>query len=218
MIVDERIGAYLALLNADGPPFCEAVRKDAEAEGVPIVRREAESLLKTLICIKKPRRILEIGTAVGYSALLMSECMPPGCEITTIESYHKRVICARDNIKKAGKEDVIKLLEGDALEILEKLEGEFDFIFMDAAKGQYAEFFRLCEPLCPQGGIVVCDNVLQEGTLVHSRYLINQRDRTIHSRMREFLQGITHREDFTTTILPVGDGMAVSVKMSPSCK
>lgn len=215
MIVDERIGSYIDSLHMDGPLLCEEIRREAEAEGVPIIRRAAESFLRTLICMKKPRRILEIGSAVGYSAILMSEWMPEGCEITTIESYHKRVLQAEENIKKCGKQDVIHLIEGDALEILKGLTGEYDFIFMDAAKGQNAEFLSLCEPLCAPGCVIVTDNVLQEGNIVQSRYLIKQRDRTIHTRMRDYLYDITHRDDLVTTIIPAGDGMAVSVKSIP---
>lgn len=212
MIVDERLAAYLDLLTPDGTRLLEDIRKEAEKDGVPIIRREAESFLKSIICMKQPRRILEIGTAVGYSALMMSGWMPEGCEITTIESFHKRVVIAGDNIKKAGKQDVIKLIEGDAVEILGTLNGGYDFVFMDAAKGQYKEFFRLCAPLCAPGSVIVCDNVLQDGTIVQSRYLINQRDRTIHSRMRDFIYDITHREDFTSSVVPLGDGIAVCVK------
>ena len=157
-------------------------------------------------------KILEVGTAIGFSALLMSEYAPQGCHITTIEKYEKRIPLAKENFKKAGKEDKITLLEGDAVEILADMQETFDFIFMDAAKGQYIHFLpdilRLLEP----GGLLVSDNILQDGDIVESKYAVTRRNRTIHNRMREYLYALTHHEKLETVILPVADGVTLSTK------
>lgn len=163
--------------------------------------------------MKQPERILEVGTAIGFSALLMSEYAPKGCRITTIEKYEKRIPLAKENFRKAGKEDQITLLEGDALEILKNLNGIYDFIFMDAAKGQYIHFLPDILKLMPPGGVLVSDNVLQDGDVLESRYAVTRRDRTIHARMREYLYQLKHNEQLRTDILPLGDGVTVSVKL-----
>ena len=171
-----------------------------------------QSFLKVLLAIKRPTRILEVGTAVGFSALLMSEYAPEECTITTIENYEKRIPIARENFKRAGKEQKITLIEGDAMEVLTELSGPYDFIFMDAAKGQYIaylpEVLRILEP----DGVLVSDNVLQDGNIIESRFAVERRDRTIHSRMREYLYTLKHHPDLETSIIPLGDGTAVSVK------
>ena len=140
MIVDERTITYINSLEQGDSEFLRMIAKEAAASFVPIIRKETGSLLKTLVEMKRPRRILEVGTATGYSALLMSEHMPGGSTITTIEKYEKRIPIARENFRRGGKEDVITLLPGDAAEILKSLSGPYDFIFMDAAKGQYIHF------------------------------------------------------------------------------
>ena len=155
---------------------------------------------------------MEVGTAIGFSALLMSEYGPRDCHITTIEKYEVRIPIARENFKKAGKEKEITLIEGDATQILKELTGPYDMIFMDAAKGQYIHFLPDILRLLPTGGILVSDNVLQDGDVLQSRYAVTRRDRTIHSRMREYLYELKHHEGLQTDILPIGDGVAVSVK------
>ena len=179
---------------------------------MPIIRPQMQSLLKFLLAWGKPMKILEVGTAIGFSALLMSEYAPKGCHITTIEKYEKRIPIARENFEKAGKTDDITLLEGDAAQILTQLSETYDFIFMDAAKGQYINFLpdilRLLEP----GGILVSDNILQDGDILESKYIIERRNRTIHNRMREYLYALTHHEELETVILPVADGVTLSAK------
>ena len=171
-----------------------------------------QSLLKFLLTWGRPMKILEVGTAIGFSALLMSEYAPEGCHITTIEKYEKRIPLAKENFTKAGKNEMITLLEGDAVEILAGMDETFDFIFMDAAKGQYIHFLpdilRLLEP----GGILVSDNILQDGDIVESKYAVTRRNRTIHNRMREYLYALTHHEELETVILPVADGVTLSTK------
>ena len=143
----------------------------------------------------------------------MSDYLPEGGHITTIENYEKRIPIARENFRRAGKEDKITLIEGDATEVLAEMEGTFDFIFMDAAKGQYIHWLPMILRLLSDGGILFSDNVLQDGDVVQSRYAVERRDRTIHARMREYLYTLKHMEELETSIIPIGDGAAISVKI-----
>lgn len=211
MIADGRITAYINSLDSGDGSICDEIAREAAASYVPIIRRETAALLKTMVALKQPEKILEVGTAVGYSALLMARVMPDTAHITTIEKFEKRIPIARANFKKAGVEEKITLLEGDAGEILSGLSGNFDFIFMDAAKGQYIHWLPMVLRVLKPGGLLMSDNVLQEGTIVESRYAVERRDRTIHERMREYLYILKHREDLETSILPIGDGVALSV-------
>ena len=211
-IVNERIVDYIISLDKGNSPVCNAIEKEALADGVPIIRKEMGNLLKVLLLLKQPQKILEVGTAVGYSSILMSENMPQNCRITTIENYEKRIPVAKNNFKRAGKEEVITLLEGDAMDILKELDGTYDFIFMDAAKGQYINFLPELLRLMPAGGLLISDNVLQEGDIVESRYGVTRRNRTIHTRMREYIYTLTHAEQLETSIVPIGDGITLSVK------
>ncbi|MCD2491419.1 O-methyltransferase [Lacrimispora sp. NSJ-141] len=213
MIIDERTITYINSLERGDSEICNAIAKEAAASLVPIIRKETASLLKTLVAIRRPEKILEVGTATGYSALLMSEHMPEGCTITTIEKYDKRIPVARENFRRAGKEEVITLLTGDAAEVLRTLEPPFDFIFMDAAKGQYIHFLDEVLRLLPVGGILVSDNVLQDGDVIESRYAVTRRNRTIHARMREYLYALKHMDCLETAVIPIGDGVTVSTKL-----
>lgn len=134
------------------------------------------------------------------------------CHITTIENYGKRIPAAKANFLRAGKENVIELLEGDASQVMKGLAGPYDFVFMDAAKGQYIHFLPEVMRLLAPGGVLVSDNVLQDGDIIESRFAVTRRNRTIHKRMREYLYELTHRDGLTTCVLPMGDGVAVSVK------
>ena len=211
-IVNERIVDYINSLDKGNSPVCNAIEKEALAAGFRIIRKEMGNLLKVLLLLKQPQKILEVGTAVGYSSILMSENMPENCRITTIENYEKRIPVAKSNFKRAGKEEVITLLEGDAMDILKELDGTYDFIFMDAAKGQYINFLPELLRLMPAGGLLISDNVLQEGDIVKSRYGVTRRNRTIHTRMREYIYTLTHAEQLETSIVPIGDGITLSVK------
>lgn len=212
MIVDERMVSFINSLDAGNPAYLNELEEYARATDVPIVRTEMQSFLRLLMKTKKPHRILEVGTAIGFSALLMSEYAPKDCQITTIEKYEKRIPLAKENFKKVGKEKQITLLEGDALEILPTLTQQYDFIFMDAAKGQYIHFLPDILKLLAPDGLLVSDNVLQDGDVLESRFAVTRRNRTIHSRMREYLYTLKHMDELTTAILPLGDGVAVSVK------
>ena len=212
MILDERLTTYINSLDQGNTAFLDALEREAIADHVPIIRRETQSLLKLLLAVKKPMRILEVGTAVGFSALLMAEYAPKGAHITTIENYEKRIPVAEKNFRQAGREGQITLIAGDAAEVLRELTGLFDLIFLDAAKGQYIRFLPELLRLLEEDGLLVSDNVLQEGDILESRFAVTRRDRTIHKRMREYLYELTHCTGLVTTILPVGDGVTVSVK------
>lgn len=214
MIVDERVSSYIESLIAYNSDFLEELREKALADNVPIIKRDTESFLKTLLLLKKPKRILEVGTAVAYSSLVMAETLKGNTDISTIENYEKRVLQARSNIADSPYGDIIHLIEGDASVILEELvqkEEKYDFIFMDAAKGQYINWLDLVLKLLNKEGVLCSDNVLQGGDIVQSRYLIERRDRSIHSRIREYLYELTHRKGSSTTILSLGDGVALTV-------
>lgn len=212
MIVDERMVTFINSLDEGHTEFLEQLEKEAREDAVPIVRREMQSFLKFLMVAARPKRILEVGTAVGFSALLMCEYNPEPCQIITIENYEKRIPIALDNLKKAGKEEQIELLEGDAAEILPTLTEPFDFIFMDAAKGQYIHYMPEAVRLLADGGILMSDNVLQDGDIIESRFAVERRNRTIHSRMRDYLYELKHSDVLETSIIPLGDGVALSIK------
>ena len=213
MIIPERMSVYINSLDTGSGQFLDQLELQAKKDRVPIIRREMQSFLKVLLQIKKPTKILEVGTAVGFSALLMAKYTPEDTRIVTIEKYEKRIPVAKANFQAAGMDHRITLLEGDALEILREMEDSFDFIFMDAAKGQYIHFYPEVMRLLAPEGILVSDNVLQEGDLIESHFAVERRNRTIYKRMREYLYVLKHDERLETSILPVGDGAAVSYKM-----
>ncbi len=188
----ERQTAFIRSLDQGNTSFLNEIEREAREAGVPIIKPETQRLLRFFLQMQKPRTILEIGSAVGFSALLMSEYGPPVCHITTIENFEKRIEKAKENFERAGKEGRITLLAGDAADILPKLTGCYDMIFMDAAKGQYLSFLPEVMRLLSTEGLLLSDNVWQEGDILESRYAVTRRDRTIHSRMREYLYQITH--------------------------
>lgn len=213
MEINERMETFIDSLDKGNTPFLDKIEKYALETEVPIIRKSTQSFLKFLLAYAKPKHILEVGTAIGFSALLMSEYGPKDCHITTIEKYEKRIPIAKQNFKEAGREEQITLLEGDALEILKELKGEYDMIFMDAAKGQYIHFMPDILRLLSPGGLLISDNVLQDGDVVESRFAVTRRNRTIHARMREYLYELKHHPQLETVILPVGDGVTLSVKI-----
>lgn len=235
MIVDEKITEYIRSLEQDMPEYLAALEEQALREEVPIIRKDAQALLRFLLRMKQPMRILEVGTAVGFSCSYMSEYMPEGARIATIEKVAMRIVPAKKNLAGVPGAAQLALLVGDAAEVLRYLTGEnaapeeiylpggdasvwkdnnftegYDLIFMDAAKGQYMNFLPCLLKLLRPGGILVTDNVLQEGSITESKFTITRRDRTIHMRMREYLYELTHREELNTVVLPVGDGMTLT--------
>ena len=212
MIVEERMRTFINSLDTGNTPFLEELEQYALQERVPVIRREMQSFIKMLLALQRPKRILEVGTAIGFSTLLMCEYGPADVQITTIENYEKRIPLAKENFRKAGQESKITLLEGDATKILAGLSGSYDLIFMDAAKGQYIHWLPDVIRLLKKGGVLLSDNVLQDGNLIESHYIVERRDRTIYKRMREYLYQLKHDPLLETSILPLGEGVTVSVK------
>lgn len=212
MIVNERIVSYIHSLEKTNTPLLEEMERFAKETNVPIIRKEMEGFLRTMVEIKQPKRILELGCAIGYSAILMSEYMPKDCKITTIENYDKRIPIATEYINRSVRKADINLIFGDALEEVPKLKKGFDFVFMDAAKAQYINFLPPVLEVMNKGGILIADNVLQEGDLVESKFTVTRRNRTIHKRIREFLYEVKNNEQLTTSVIPIGDGITLSVK------
>ncbi|SFG13977.1 Predicted O-methyltransferase YrrM [Lachnospiraceae bacterium C7] len=210
MIVDERLTTYINSLGSSNTEILDIIEKEALQSFVPIIRKEMQSFLKLLLQMKRPKRILEVGTAVGFSTILMAEYDPVKCDITTIENYEKRIPIAKENFKRAKKEEQITLLEGDATEILKQLDGKFDMIFMDAAKGQYINFLPDVLRLLDKDGVLISDNVLQDGDIIESHFMIDRRNRTIYKRMRSYLYELTHNEKLVTSVMPIGDGITVT--------
>ena len=215
MIVEPRLIEYLNSLEMELPPHLAKLEAEALQNEVPIIRKEAQSLLRFLIELKQPKRILEVGTAIGFSASFMCEYMPKDCNLTTIEKVPMRIVEANKNLFSLQRKDDITFLTGDAEEILCELReqgNQYDFVFLDAAKAQYMNFLTQILPMLSEGAILVTDNVLQEGSIIESKYCITRRDRTIHMRMWEYLYELKHNDTLTTSIVTVGDGMALSVK------
>ena len=215
MIVNDRIVSYIHSLESQNSETLAKIEQCAIKDNVPIIRKEMESFLRVMLSISKPLNVLELGCAIGYSAILMSEYLPEGGHITTIENYDKRIVEAKANIEMAGLSSKITLLEGDAMEVMKDLESEkYDFVFMDAAKAQYINFLPEVMRLMKPGAILIADNVLQDGDIIESRYGLVRRNRTIHSRMREYMYQVKHMEELETTIVPIGDGITMSVKVT----
>lgn len=212
MIVDERMVTYINSLDMGNTPLLNEIEKEAKADLVPVIRREMQSFLKVLLAIHRPLRVLEVGTAVGFSALLFCEYGPENMQVTTIEKYEKRIPIARENFCRAGRENQITLLEGDAADILKELQESYDLIFMDAAKGQYIHFLDDVLRLMKPGSVLVSDNVLQGGDIIESHYAVERRNRTIYKRMREYLYELKHNDKLLTSVIPLGDGVTVSVR------
>ena len=211
---EHRISEYLHSLEPEADPLFKELRQYAAENEVPIIRIETESFIRTVLEMLKPKRILEIGTAIGYSSICMAEASE--AKILTIENYDKRIPIAKENIKRSGFSDRIRLIEGDAGDILRRLATDnesFDFIFLDAAKGQYPVWLPDIMSLMHTGSLLLADNVLQDGTVTESRFAIPRRERTTHERMRDFLYIIKHNENLRSSVLNVGDGVSLSVRL-----
>lgn len=211
MIVNENVADYIDSLYKDGSEFMEDLRSEAEEDLVPIIRRQTEGFIKSLLLLRRPERILEIGTGVAYSAIFMCETLPE-CRITTIENYAPRIEAAKRNIKRAGLEERIELIEKDVACALLELKGPYDFIFLDGPKAQYELFLPELLRMTEAGGVILADNVLQDGDISLSRFAVARRQRTIHERLRKFLYDVTHSPHLDTSILTIGDGLSLSIK------
>ena len=212
MIINERMSSFINSYAAPNSEGLNELEQFSIETNVPIIRKEMQTLLKFLLDLTHPSNVLEVGTAIGFSSILMAENLPKESHITTIEKYEKRIPAARENFKKFGVEDRITFLTGDATDILKTLDGPYDFIFMDAAKGQYINFMPDILRLLSKGGVLLSDNVMQDGDILESKFAVERRNRTIYKRMRDYLYELTHNDELTTVILPVGDGVTVSTR------
>ena len=212
-VTDDYLNHYLRTIQPLYDGVLGEIQKEATAANVPIVPHETARLLSVLLSIKQPKSILEIGTAVGFSAGLLSRYLQPGGTVTTIDRFEVMLKDARINIKRMGLENTVHIIEGDAADVLPKLAGPYDVIFLDAAKGQYSQFLPHCIRLLPVGGLLIADDVLQGGDIARSRFSVPRRQRTIHKRMRNFLWDISHTDLLESCILPVGDGIALCHKV-----
>lgn len=216
MMDEQRVEVYFDSLRPDYPEYLNALEKEALRTEVPIIRRATRDVLRYLLKTKKPARVLEVGTAIGYSALFMRHCLPETSKITTIEKVEMRLVEARKNLERYDKTGQIELIEGDAVDVLQQLcedRKTYDFIFMDAAKGQYLNFLPDVITLLEPGGVLISDNVLHDRDVLESRFAVTRRDRTIHARMREYLYTLMHHDKLETICLAEGDGMTISTRM-----
>lgn len=211
MICYDYINEYIRNTIQKSEGILKELEEFAKENHVPIVHPEVAKLLQVLGMIKKPTRILELGTAIGYSSILLSEILEPGGKIDTIERYELMVDRAKNNIKKAKLEDVINIINGDALEVLKCLNKQYDIVFLDAAKGQYPEFLPECLRLLSPGGLLISDNILYKG-MIATDDLVVRRKKTIVKRLRNYLDILCSSEDLETSIIPIGDGVALSYK------
>lgn len=212
--IDEiRVQDFILSLSNETDDDIIVLKEFALKNDVPIIRDETKNFLRVILTIKRPSSILEIGTAIAYSTLVMHRSCQ-NAKITTIEDYEKRIVEARHNIDKYFDKSKIFLVEKDASIFLkENRDLEiYDFIFLDAAKGQYVNWMPDIKRLMKKSAILIADNIFKDGEILESKFLIKKRDRTIHKRMREFLKNITNDNDFDTYIFNIGDGISVSIK------
>lgn len=212
-VTDDYINNFLRMIQPHYDGVLGMIEREAREADVPIIPHETARLLSVLLTMKKPKNILEVGTAVGFSAGLMTRYLEEGGKVTTIDRFEVMLKDARANIKRMGLEDKIEIIEGDAADVLPELTGPYDVIFLDAAKGQYSAFMPHCIRLLPVGGLLLVDDVLQGGTIAKTRFSVPRRQRTIHKRLRNFLWDISHTDVLTSAIVPIGDGLAVCVKV-----
>lgn len=212
-INQEYIEDYIRNHLPNSTGLVRELEKYARAHHVPIIHPEVAQLITLVLRAQNSRQILEIGTAIGYSSIVFSQAMGKKSQVITIEREQDMVSLARENIKKAGLQDNISILEGQAEEILPTLEGPFDCVFLDAAKGHYMDFLPHCLSLIKGGGLLISDNVLFRG-MVASDTLVKRRKITIVKRMRRYLECITNHSNLNTSIIPIGDGLAISLKRS----
>lgn len=200
---------YLRGLIGESSGKLRELEDFAKENGVPIVQKEAGKFLEFMVSMKKPLKILELGTAIGYSSILMYDASKTNPDIVTIERSKEMIELAKENIKRFNLEDKITIKEGDCLEVLENLDEEFDLIFMDAGKGHYNHFLPHCLRLLKEDGIIIADNVLFRG-MVPSEELVKRRKITIVKRMRTYLEMVSNDENLITSVIPMGDGIAIT--------
>lgn len=210
-IVNNLVEDYIRTTLKDKEGLLKELEEYASENNIPIVHKEVSELLKVLLKLQKPKRILEVGCAIGYSSILFASVLDDDVEIITVERNEKMIEKAKENIKRAGMENNITILEGDAEELLPNVEGTFDMIFLDAAKGQYKLFYDMIIDKLKVDGLLISDNILYKGMVAHDDYVI-RRKKTIVKRMRNYLDYISHCDYLDTSLIPIGDGVALSYK------
>lgn len=203
--------SFLNNITRQDHPLLNEMEEYARKAYIPIIQRESARLLQVLCALSRPKRILEIGTAIGYSSILLAETLEQPGIIDTIELDEERADEAEGYIRRAGLEKVIRVLRADAYEVLQCLQNPYDFIFLDAAKGQYMEFLPQCLRLLNPGGLLISDNILYRG-MVAKEGPVEHKHRTITVRLRAYIQALMSNDKLITSIIPIGDGMAVSIK------
>lgn len=211
-ITNQLVREYLSSVMKERTPELEALHHHAENTNVPIIKHEMEQFLTFMVTLHRPLRILEIGTAIGYSGIVMLSAAAEGCHLTTLELSEAMVAQATDNFEKFGFRPQVTLIPGDATQTIKTLEEPYDLIFMDAAKGQYRAYYDETLRLLKPGGLLIADNILQDGLLAKSRYAIPRRQRTIHGRMREFVKLLMEHPELTTTTQAIADGVCVALR------
>lgn len=211
-ITNPKVRDYLSSVLPERSSELETLHRFATENNVPIIKHEMEQFLTFLVELHSPLRILEIGTAIGYSGTIMLQSAGSDARLTTLELSDKMADKALQTFDLFGLQDRVTLIRGDAVETIKFLDEAYDMIFMDAAKGQYMNYYEDTMRLLKPGGLLVADNILQDGLLVKSRYAIPRRQRTIHGRMREFVKLLMNHPDLTTTTQAIADGVCVAVR------
>lgn len=212
---DERVSNFIFSISKEEDKEILELKETAIKMQVPIIRDETKAFIKYTMHLLKPKKILELGTAIAYSTLVIYKETKDYIEkLVTVENYPIRIKEAKKNISKYFDKNKIKLVEQDIDDFLRNNENDekYDFIFLDAAKGQYIVWLPYIKQLMKKNSVLIADNIFKDGEILESRFLIDKRDRTIHKRMREFLYTIMHDEDFNTQIFNLGDGLSVSIK------
>lgn len=210
-IVNNLVEEYIRETLLDTTGILKELEDYAHKNSVPIIHKEVAEMIKVLLKLKKPKKILEVGCAIGYSSIFFANSLDNDVEIITVERNEEMIKLAKENIKKAGLLDKITILEGDAEEILKDIEGEFDLIFLDAAKGQYKLFYDMIIDNLKSGGLLISDNILYKGMVANDTFVV-RRKKTIVKRMRNYLDYICSCEYLDTSLIPIGDGVALSYK------
>ena len=209
---NSRFDIYINSLQNDLPDYLENIISEAEELCVPIIRRSELPVLSIILKMIKPKNILELGSGIGFSSLFMDSILNGKAKITTIEKYDKYIEILKQNLKKYNTNNNIKFIYGDAIDIVKEIDSKYDLIFLDFAKGQYINVFEYLDKILNDGGVIISDNILIDGDLLLSKYSVKHRNRTIHSRMREYMKKIYSNNNYTNLSIPLGDGILVSYK------
>ena len=210
-INEEYVEEYIKSILPERPDFMLKMEEYAYENHVPIIHPEVAQFLMVILKMNRPLKILEVGTAIGYSALVMAYSTDANTEIYTIEKREDMIQIASNNIDNSTYKERIKIIPGEAEDVLPNLKEKYDFIFLDASKGHYLDFFKSCSRALNSGGFIVSDNVLYKG-MVASDQLVIRRKKTIVKRMRQYLKYISNLEGYTSCVLPLGDGVAITYK------